>query len=121
MLRIRIKSVGTLRVNDSLNFKKAMDASIFSLNPCFVCNEETSFDDMVCEEDSFIPIQFKKVNEVFKKLKLCNVETDDNDVNCCKRCYIELNNKSDIPSFWKGKRNMHQIIVVHIYCTYYMY
>jgi RNase P/RNase MRP subunit p30 len=63
----------------------------------------------------------QKVNEVFKKLKLCNVETDDNDVNCCKRCYIELNNKSDIPSFWKGKRNMHQIIVVHIYCKYYMY
>jgi len=46
-----------------------MDASIFSLNPCFVCNEETSFDGMVYEEDSFIPIQFKKVNEVFKKLK----------------------------------------------------
>ena len=116
MLRLLITSAGTLRVNDSLNFKKAMDASIFSLNPCFVCNEETSFDDIVCEKDSFIPIQFKKVNEVFNKLKLCNVETDDNDVNCCKRCYIELNNKSDIPSFWKGKRNMHQIIVVYIYC-----
>ena len=43
----------------------------FSLNPCFVCNEETSFDDMVCEEDSCIPIQFKKVNEVFEKLNLC--------------------------------------------------
>jgi hypothetical protein len=75
VLRLLITFVGTLRVNDSLNFKKAMDASIFSLNPCFVCNEETSFDDMVCEEDSFIPIQFKKVNEVFKKLKLCNVFT----------------------------------------------
>jgi hypothetical protein len=117
MLRLLITSAGILRVNDSLNFKKAMDASIFCLNPCLVCNEEISFDDMVCEEGSFIPIQFKKVNEVFNKLKLCNVETDDNDVNCCKRCYIELNNKSDIPSFWKGKRNMHHIIVVHIYCT----
>jgi hypothetical protein len=29
-----------------------MDASIFSLNPCFVCNEETSFDDLVREKDS---------------------------------------------------------------------
>jgi len=29
-----------------------MDASIFSLNPCFVCNEEMSFDDLVSEEDS---------------------------------------------------------------------
>ena len=103
MLRLLITSVGTLRVNDSLNFKKAMDASIFSLNPCFVCNEETSFDDMVCEEDSFIPIQIKKVNEVFKKLNLCFLDVDDDDVNCCKRCYTELTNKSDIPSFWKGE------------------
>jgi len=50
---------------------------------------------------------------VFKKLNLCFLGVDDDDdVNCCKRCYIELTNKSNIPSFWKGKRNMHQTIVV---------
>ena len=28
---------------------------------------------------------------------------EDDGVNCCKRCYNELSNRSDIPSFWKGK------------------
>ena len=93
-----------------------MDASIFSVNPCFVCNEETSFDDMVCEEDSFIPIQFKKVNEVFKKLKLCSAEEDDNIVHWktkwittvllyCKLICI-LNN------FYIKEHNINKIVVL---------
>jgi hypothetical protein len=38
------------------------------------------------------------IDEVLKKFNLCFLDVDDDDVNWCKRCYIELTNKSDIPS-----------------------